>query len=216
MKVLRIVLAGLLVTACNKPGQPADGAASTQQPGPMGTSVGQSNAALSPQDRRLLTAATIALPPDGVAPESLPDPNSQGAHVLARFCTQCHALPSPAMHGAVDWPSVARRMWVRIDMMHGELGVQTPQEGDRTQLLNYLTSHALKVADRLPAGAGRETFQTVCSRCHQLPDPRSHASADWPGVIMRMERNMERMKVPGVTHDQSQTIIGYLRTTSRR
>jgi hypothetical protein len=33
---------------------------------------------------------------------------------------------------------------------------------------------------------------------------------------MRMERNMERMKVSGVTNQQAQTIITYLETASRR
>ena len=216
MRVLCIVLPALLAAACSKSDQqPAAGTSSTQRDTQRVTAPGP-NAALSPQERRLLAAATIALPPEGLVPESLPDPTSQGAHQLEQFCTQCHALPSPSMHGAVDWPSVARRMWVRIDMMHGELGVQSPQEGDRGQLLNYLTSHALKVAERLPAGRGREAFQTVCSRCHQLPDPRAHGGADWPGVIMRMERNMERMKVSGVTNDQAQAIMGYLRAASRR
>jgi len=31
-----------------------------------------------------------------------------------------------------------------------------------------------------------------------------------------MERNMERMRVSGLTHDQAQAIISYLRTASRR
>jgi cytochrome c2 len=215
MRILRIAVTTLLVTACSKSGQSGSGASSAAEPG-VGATSSQSNAAFTPQEQRLLRAATIALPPEGLVAESLPDPTSQGARVLSQFCTQCHSLPSPAMHGAVDWPSVARRMWVRIDMMHGELGIRSPQEGDRTQLLNYLTSHALPVAQHLPAGAGRETFQTVCSRCHQLPDPKTHAGPDWPGVIMRMERNMEHMKVRGMTNDESQTIIGYLRTVSRR
>jgi hypothetical protein len=59
-------------------------------------------------------------------------------------------------------------------------------------------------------------FQERCSRCHTLPDPRSHSPSDWPAVVMRMERNMERMKVSGVTPDQAQQIITYLGTASRR
>ena len=171
---------------------------------------------VSLQTRRLIAAAQIALPPEGVMAESLPDPGSNGARLLVAFCTQCHALPSPAMHAAQDWPGVARRMWVRIDMMHGELNVAIPGEGDRTQLLNFLTAHALKVTDHLPAGRGREVFASLCSRCHLLPDPRNHSSPDWPTVVTRMERNMERMRVSGLTPDQTQAIIGYLQVASRR
>jgi cytochrome c5 len=100
--------------------------------------------------------------------------------------------------------------------MHGELGVRIPSEGERTQVLNYLMSHALQVAANLPAGTGREVFAERCSRCHLLPDPRTHSGADWPAVLMRMERNMERMRVSGVTPEQAQAIVGYLRRASRR
>jgi len=168
------------------------------------------------RERRLYAAALIALPPEGLSPESLPAPRSVGAQLLNAYCTQCHSLPSPAMHAAQDWPSVARRMWVRIDMMHGELGVSVPGSGDRVALLNYLLANALKVSEHLRAAPGRDVFEAMCSRCHLLPDPRQHSPADWPAVVMRMERNMERMRVSGVTSQQAQTIITYLGLASRR
>lgn len=195
-----------LAAACGKREQQSEGASATAE----------RNTALTTQDRRLLAAATIALPPEGLVAESLPQPASRGAQLMVAYCTQCHALPSPATHAPQDWPSVARRMWVRIDMMHGELGVATPTSADRVQLLNYLLANALKVAQNLPPGAGREVFEERCSRCHTLPDPRSHSSADWPAVVMRMERNMERMRVSGVTPEQTQQIVLYLGSASRR
>jgi cytochrome c2 len=208
MRALRFALPCLLLAACNKPaGQPAS---SAQQP-----AAAAQTGAMSEMDRRLFASATIALPPE-LSADSLPEPASQGAKLEVAFCTQCHALPSPASHGAVEWPAVARRMWVRIDMMQGELGIHSPTEADRMQLLAYLTTHALKVSENLPAGPGRETFQQWCSRCHQLADPRSHSPADWSTVVMRMERNMERMKVPGITREQTVAIIGYLQKASHR
>jgi cytochrome c5 len=165
--------------------------------------------------RRLLEAANIALPP-GMAPESLPEPTSPGAKLLGQYCTQCHAVPSPAMHGPVDWPGVLRRMWVRIDMMAGALSVQIPTTAERSQLLTYLQNHALKVAENLPAYPGREVFRAVCSRCHALADPKVHSPPDWPVVLMRMERNMEKMKVSGVTRTQAEQIVTYLQAASRR
>lgn len=199
---------GLALVACSRTESDRAQDVAVQGQGP--------NPALSVQDRRLLTAATIALPPEGLVPESLPERAQPGAQVLLRYCTQCHALPSPAMHAAQDWPSVARRMWVRIDMMHGELGIATPTSAERIQLLNYLLAHALKVAEHLPAGSGKEVFETTCGRCHTLPDPRTHSPADWPTVVTRMERNMERMKVSGVSPEQAQQIIHYLERASRR
>lgn len=169
---------------------------------------------LSVRERRLLVAATIALPPEGLSAESLPEPASSGAQLLNAFCVQCHALPSPAMHAAQDWPSVARRMWVRIDMMHGDLGTRTPTAADRIQLLNYLLANSLKVAGSLPPGRGRDVFEATCSRCHLLPDPQVHSPADWPAVVLRMERNMERMRIGGVSSEQAQQIVRYLETAS--
>ncbi len=206
MPRFRLLLVGFVLVACAKP------ESSSQTP----NAQGGRDTALSQPDRRLLTAATIALPPEGLVAESLPEPASRGAQLLRAYCTQCHALPSPATHAPQDWPSVARRMWVRIDMMHGELGVASPTAADRTQLLNYLLAHALRVAESIPPGPGRDVFEERCSRCHTLPDPRSHSPSDWPAVVMRMERNMERMKVSGVTPGQAQQIITYLGMASRR
>lgn len=206
MRALRVLPLGLLLLACS--GQ--------QSQPPIKVTAESPSPALTTQERRMIAAAYIALPPEGVMADSLPDPHSRGAQILVAYCTQCHALPSPAMHAAQDWPSVARRMWVRIDMLHGELGVNVPGSAERVALLNYLLTNALKVAAHLPAGAGRDVFEAMCSRCHLLPDPRSHSAPDWPAVITRMERNMERMKVSGVTNEQAQQIIHYLEGASRR
>ena len=166
-------------------------------------------------EQRLLEASSIDLPL-GVIAESLPDPTSAGARILSQYCTQCHALPSPTMHGPVDWPTVARRMWVRIDMMAGALGVRIPSTAERAQLLAYLQQHALQVASDLPAGPGKELFQTVCSRCHALVDPRMHTPPDWGAVVVRMETNMVKMKTAHVSDADAMQILGYLESASRR
>lgn len=206
MRMRWLVGFGIVLSACTDRNAPPPNSVTATAPASQ----------LPEQDRRLLAAATIALPPEGLTIDSLPTPTARGAQLLATYCTQCHALPAPAMHAAQDWPSVARRMWVRIDMMHGELGIASPTSADRMQLLQYLLAHAMPVAATLPEGRGRAVFEATCSRCHTLPDPRAHSPADWPTVVMRMERNMERMHVAGVTADQAQQIVGYLETVSRR
>ena len=206
MNALRTIALYTLLVACSRREPPPPSAEVAEGPNP----------ALTTQERRLLAAATIALPPEGLAADSLPEPGARGAQLLGAYCTQCHSLPSPAMHAAQDWPSVARRMWVRIDMMHGQLGLATPTSADRTQLLSYLLANALKVAQSLPQGPGRDVFEERCSRCHTLPDPRSHSGPDWPAVVQRMERNMERMRVSGLTPEQTQQIVLYLERASRR
>ncbi|HYL54467.1 MAG TPA: hypothetical protein VEU73_02705 [Gemmatimonadales bacterium] len=166
-------------------------------------------------DRLLLAAAAIGLPPAGVAPGDLPEPTSRGATLVAKYCVQCHALPTPTAHSATDWPSVTRRMWLRMEWLPDSLGVQVPTNAERYEILQYLTGNALKVSGAvLPAGRGREAFSLICSRCHALPDPRVHSKEDWGIVFARMERNMERMKVAPPTGEQGQEILAYLGETS--
>jgi cytochrome c5 len=208
MHARALIVAAVVLVGCGGSKPQGQVAAATD------TTAGSASA-LTVGQQRLLQAAEIALPP-GVAAESLPEPASPGARILAQYCTQCHALPSPAMHGPVDWPGVLRRMWVRIDMMAGTLGIRTPSTAERSQLLTYLQAHALQVAANLPAGPGRDVFVATCSRCHALADPRMHSPPDWPVVVMRMEKNMEKMRVSGVTHDQETQIIPYLQMASRR
>ncbi len=205
MSARALLVAMVVLVGCAKPESSGQTAADT-------TSGAQG---LPMMQQRLLQAANIALPP-GVAPESLPEPTSQGAKILEQYCTQCHALPSPAMHGPVDWPGVVRRMWVRIDMMAGGLGVQIPSTAERSLLLTYLQKNALKIAENLPPGPGKDVFASVCSRCHALADPKIHSAPDWPVVVMRMEKNMEKMRVSGVTRPQAEQIVSYLQAASTR
>jgi cytochrome c5 len=172
---------------------------------------------LSRQDRLLLAAASIALPPPGVTPADLPEPASMGAKLAAQYCAQCHDLPAPAMHAATDWPSVVRRMWLRMELLPPDLGVQVPNAAERSGMLEYLMQNALRVSGAsLPAGPGRAAFSEVCSRCHALPDPRIHSRQDWPAVFQRMERNMERMKLKPLTGSQPTDILLYLQGVASR
>jgi mono/diheme cytochrome c family protein len=174
-------------------------------------SVAPPAAQLSRGDQLLFAAASIGLPPDGIAPGDLPEPRSRGAQLVTAYCAQCHALPTPVAHSATDWPSVARRMWLRMEWLPESLKVQVPTNAERFEILQYLTTNALKVSGAvLPPGKGRDEFALVCSRCHALPDIRVHSAADWGVVYARMERNMERMKVAPPTGQQSQDILSYL------
>jgi len=201
----RVLLVGLLALASCKQGVRC-----------VATSGTPADSTHPMAEQRVLRAAMLTVPTAAMRPESLPDPTNAGAKVLVQYCTQCHAMPSPGAHGAQDWPFITRQMWVYIDEMQGELGVQSPSTAERVQLLNYLQTHALEVATSLPPGAGKETFQATCSRCHVLPDPRRHSPVDWPNVVMRMERNMERFHLSGVSHGMAEQIVGYLRMASAR
>lgn len=206
VSLVALALCSYAVAGCRspRPAQEAAGAATTA-------------GSLSQADQMLLAAAKVALPPAGIAPGDLPDPQSQGAQLLVTYCGQCHSLPTPTAHSATDWPSVARRMWLRMDYLPTTLGVKAPTAADRYTILNYLTTNALKISGSvLPAGKGRDEFATVCSQCHALPDPRVHSAQDWPTVYARMERNMERMQVQPPGGTVGTDIMVYLQTVAGR
>jgi len=170
-----------------------------------------------------------ALPP-GIDPKLLPDPDSHGAHLLTRYCSQCHNLPGPGMHTAAEWPAVVQRMNGRMQMMSGGMKcggmmgggmmqVHAPSATELSALLAYLQKHAQKPIDisqypDMTTTAGK-TFHTVCSQCHVLPDPLQHTATEWPNVVTRMKKNMSAMhkKIPDET--ATQAIVSFLQQHAR-
>jgi cytochrome c5 len=204
-----LYLALAAAVACG--GKPA------QQAATAAADTGSQGVVTTGRERLILAAAEVALPPPGVTPADLPDPNSEGAKDVAQFCTSCHSLPTPGMHAATDWPGVTRRMWLRMELLPAGLQVPVPTEEQRQAILNYVLAHALQVSGgSLPAGPGRATFSTTCSRCHALPDPRQHSRADWPVVVQRMYQHMTQMKVTPPNQADVSQIIAYLQQVSGR
>ncbi len=157
------------------------------------------------------------LPPP-MDPALLPDPNSQGARLLKRFCTQCHYLPGPGMHTATEWPAVEERMDRRMQMMsrHGMMTgkIEAPDKQEMATILDYLRAHAQKplaarLAPALETPAGK-AFRDVCSQCHALPDPRQHTAKKWPGVVERMKRYMKSMGKQVPDDKTLREILGFL------
>ena len=152
------------------------------------------------------------LPPT-FEPAQLPERKSRGAQLLLRYCVQCHNLPNPAMHHAAKWPAIFKRMVVRMrgkgnmgELMHEMMaGVEAPTSEEAPVLLAYLRKHGQKPIDpkKYPEiyNAEGQSFKLACEQCHVLPDPMRHTAAEWPGVVERMERNMEWMnRVVGNQH----------------
>jgi cytochrome c2 len=113
--------------------------------------------------------------PPGIDPALLPEPQSQGALLLARYCSQCHNLPGPGTHTAEEL-------------------FESPDESELQAILRYLQEYAQKPIDEaqyddLDTSAGR-AFQSTCSLCHALPDPQQHTSEEWPAVVERMRQHM--------------------------
>jgi mono/diheme cytochrome c family protein len=181
-----------------------------------------------------------AFVPTGIEASQLPDSQSEGAQLVARYCSQCHGIPSPASHAAEDWPATLRRMLMHMErvshmpgmggMMRGRMGTrgmggmgmmhaEAPAPAEQQAILAYLESHGLQAIapDRLPAAAGAGAagaarFARTCNRCHALPNPAQHTAADWPAVVRRMRDNMLRFKVDTISDQTAAAIVRYLQS----
>lgn len=167
-------------------------------------------------DNVLVASAMAVLPPQGTSPSDLPNPDSDGARAVAQFCVMCHAIPSPTMHSATDWPVVIRRMWLRTDYVSESHGVPSPNAAQRQTITQYMLDHALRVAEtELPNLRGRDQFLETCTRCHELPDPMQHTNQDWPTVVIRMRQHMVDLLNDSPPQGEIQDIITFLQGASQ-
>jgi cytochrome c5 len=139
--------------------------------------------------------------PRSIEPRELPEPRSEGARLTARYCVQCHYLPSPQMHTPDKWDAIVVRMVWRMQG-RGNMGVlmkdmmdnvQSPSDEETTALVDYLKKHGQGEMD--PAHPALQTeagkmFSIACTQCHALPDPRRHTRREWPAVVERMKQHM--------------------------
>ena len=70
-------------------------------------------------------------------PGLLPDPDSQGALLLQRFCSRCHHVPGPGLHTAAEWPAVVERMKGYMASM----GKSVPEERTVGDIVGFLQQH---------------------------------------------------------------------------
>lgn len=139
--------------------------------------------------------------PPSITPAELPDPQSEGARLAARYCVQCHYLPNPQMHTAARWVPIVKRMVWRMQGK-GNLGtvmkemmadVAAPSVAEADTLTAYLQRHGQGEIDpahpALQSEAG-QMFSIACSQCHALPDPQRHTAKEWPAVVERMRSHM--------------------------
>jgi cytochrome c5 len=102
-------------------------------------------------------------------------------------------------------------MWLRMDHLDPQYSIPVPQLGERIALLDYLTANALRVTTAsLPDAPGRELFETTCSQCHELPDPRQHSSEDWFVVVRRMNQHMNDILGHEASATEVEQIVRYL------
>jgi len=159
-----------------------------------------------------------------VARQALPEPDSQGAQLVGRYCGQCHDIPDPTTHTADRWvPSVAEM--VRYMQLHQgsmvKMKVGAPSSEEAARILAYLQAHAHPGLDMeayeaaLASEAGRD-FRETCNRCHGLPDPRQHTAHRWPAVVRRMAGNMRSNGIQPPDEAAVERIVSFLQKYAAR
>ncbi|MBX6420447.1 MAG: hypothetical protein IRZ06_05505 [Nevskia sp.] len=81
--------------------------------------------------------------PSAAAERPLPASASEGAFLLRRYCTQCHAQPTPALHSANEWQGVAAMMKAHMALAKasGSVPVQVPTQRELSLILTYLEDY---------------------------------------------------------------------------
>jgi len=201
LRPITLWLAALATVACAAPAAAADNPPTTFPPlnkGGMEGGVARAKYLWSQSPHGNLLERIL---PPSIEPHQLPEPRSEGARLTARYCVQCHYLPSPQMHSPDKWTTIVVRMVWRMQGK-GNLGslmkdmmdnVEAPTDQETAVLAAYLRKHGQREIDpghpALKSPAGR-MFSIACSQCHALPDPKGHAAHEWPEVVERMTRHM--------------------------
>ncbi len=89
---------------------------------------------------------------------------TQAPRVFARYCAQCHPLPSPTAHTADDWSTVANRMFRIMSGMAGHTtNIRIPSPAEQDTIITYLKAHSSKSAN-LPSSRRQIHIQKMWSR----------------------------------------------------
>lgn len=179
---------------------------------------------------RMVSSVGSGLPPMNFGVKDLPEPEARGAKLLEAYCVQCHHVPAPQMHSAMEWPILLRRMMMRAQTLHERMGgpmtegllgqyllsgmasAQIPSAEDVDSLAAYLQRHAMPVADldELGTEGDVDLFVARCGLCHEPPSPSAHSAEEWAAVVARMRANMALMDVRPMADQDAARIVAYL------
>lgn len=154
--------------------------------------------------------------PPGIPASELPEPESRGGQHVERYCSTCHAIPSPKGHVADVWPAVVTRMVGHMRNYEGGMMmrmVEVPGRAERETIVSYLQEHALAPQQQDTAALSSEggrLFAKRCGSCHALPSPDLHPADEWPAVVDRMIEHMKAMDREPLEPRERAQIVNYL------
>lgn len=150
--------------------------------------------------------------------DDFPEPNSDGAKLVHKYCGQCHNPPGPGMRTEKEWTSIFWRMYWRSHVMKKEFKTfEVPNYNQGQVMFLYLKEHSLasiKSNDVDKREAGASKYLRICMQCHELPDPKQHAPNEWKSVVQRMKRHMHSMSKAAPNTESTNVLIKYLKKLS--
>lgn len=145
----------------------------------------------------------------------LPQPNSLGAKLLSRYCSQCHNVPGPGMRTEDEWNHIYWKMVWRMHVTNSQFrDFLIPKYDESKILYQYLIDNALdpiKSGDVDTDDVGANEFIRTCMQCHELPDPKQHTKVEWRNVVGRMKRHIKSMGKRAPNDSETSAILEYLR-----
>jgi len=92
----------------------------------------------------------------GSRPENSPTQTGPAPELYARYCGQCHFLPSPAAHTAEEWPTLANRMFrIMSEMVGHSINIKIPSLAEQDTIIGYLKAHSSRT------GSSRNLLQPL-------------------------------------------------------
>ena len=152
--------------------------------------------------------------PEGLTNKEIPEPESKGGGLYIKYCSQCHNLPNPAMYSSDEWGSVFDRMVGHATILGGAMkGIILLPPGAKEDIITYLQRNGLKSLPKdspVLKDTGAFQFLWFCSTCHAIPNPASHTSEEWKGVVKRMNNNRKHWGRPEMTSGEMEEILKFL------
>lgn len=145
----------------------------------------------------------------------LPEPTSDGAKGVIRYCSQCHNPPGPGLRTEKQWARIYWDMYWRMHIMKSQFGgFQVPKYDEGMLIFAYLQKNAMK---SVRSGQvrfkinGHKDYIRTCMQCHSLPDPVQYKDRDWDALVSRMKRHMGSMGKVVPDDAETQRIVSYLK-----
>lgn len=163
-------------------------------------------------------------------PHELPQADSPAAQLVAKYCIQCHTIPSPSIHQGNEWDRALSRMFWRMESLSRQQRsgwwpwpsssntVKVPTLEEQERITHYIKKHSLRRARTIPepASAGAEVFKYTCSQCHVLPDISIHSADEWPRTVEKMQKYLDKTILGPMYQEELDLLLPYLQRNGRR